>query len=179
MKNFDSCTMNAGSTEDLIYRRGGINDIQQLKNLGVISYGQYVPLLTPDNREKLYSFLYDDKGWQDLISLAVSFVCVDEDTIVGMAYLIPQGHPTDIYPADWCYIRMVGVHPHYKGKGIARKLTSMCIQKARELNEKIIGLHTSEFMDAARHIYESLGFTIVKEIPPRYGKKYWLYKLAL
>lgn len=171
--------MHAVSVESLVYKESGLNDFQQLKNLGVISYGQYASILTPDNREKLYSFLYNDKGWEDLIRLSVPFVCVGKDTIVGMAYLIPGGNPNDIYPADWCYIRMVGVHPHYTGKGIAKKLTAMCIQKARELNEKIIGLHTSEFMDAARHIYESLGFTIEKEIPPRYGKKYWLYKLDL
>ena len=74
---------------------------------------------------------------------------------------------------------MVGVHPTYTGRGIARKLTGMCIDKARELNENVITLHTSEFMDAARHIYESLGFTVLKELAPRLGKKYWLYTLDL
>jgi GNAT superfamily N-acetyltransferase len=34
-------------------------------------------------------------------------------------------------------------------------------------------------MYVARHIYESLGFEIVKELKPRLGKKYWLYKLEL
>jgi len=34
-------------------------------------------------------------------------------------------------------------------------------------------------MDKARHIYESLGFKILKEIVPRLGKKYWLYTLDL
>jgi ribosomal protein S18 acetylase RimI-like enzyme len=164
---------------NLVYRQGSIEDFQQLKNLGIISYGQYAPILSPENREKLYGFLQNDKGWEDLIRLAVSFVCVDKDTIIGMAYLIPQEHATDIYPADWCYIRMLGVHPRYTGKGVTKQLTLMCIEKARRLNEKTIGLHTSEFMDAARHIYESLGFAIEKEIPPRYGKKYWVYKLEL
>lgn len=46
-------------------------------------------------------------------------------------------------------------------------------------NERTIALHTSEFMDAARHIYESVGFVKVKEIPARYGKKYWLYLLEI
>ncbi|MDX2173612.1 MAG: hypothetical protein SFY56_10845 [Bacteroidota bacterium] len=34
----------------------------------------------------------------------------------------------------------------------------MCIAHAKQNNEKTIALHTSEFMDAARHIYEGLGF---------------------
>ena len=171
--------MSKESPGDLLYRAGAPDDLQQLKNLGVISYGQYASILTLDNREKLYLFLYNDKGWEDLVRVSEFFVCTNMDVIVGMAYLIPSGNPTDIYPEDWCYIRMVGVHPRYTGNGIAKKLTAMCIKKARELKEKTIGLHTSEFMDAARHIYESLGFTILKEIPPRYGKKYWLYKLDI
>jgi hypothetical protein len=34
-------------------------------------------------------------------------------------------------------------------------------------------------MHKARHIYESLGFTILREIEPRLGKKYWLYTLDI
>jgi ribosomal protein S18 acetylase RimI-like enzyme len=63
--------------------------------------------------------------------------------------------------------------------GIATALTKMCIDRARALNEKTIALHTSEMMDAARHIYEKIGFTILQEIPPRLGKKYWLYTMEL
>jgi hypothetical protein len=34
-------------------------------------------------------------------------------------------------------------------------------------------------MDTARHIYESVGFKVLKEIDQRLGKRYWLYKLDL
>ena len=52
-------------------------------------------------------------------------------------------------------------------------------QTARQNGENIIALHTSEFMDTARHIYESVGFKVLKEIDQRLGKRYWLYKLDL
>ncbi|MGC4037396.1 MAG: GNAT family N-acetyltransferase [Chitinophagaceae bacterium] len=161
------------------YRNATQDDVQSLKALGIASYGQFAPLLTTDNQEKLFNFLNNENGWKELIQLSQSFICTQNDIVIGMAFLIPHGNPTDIYPIEWCYIRMVGVHPEYSGKGIGKTLTRMCIDKAKELNEKIVGLHTSEFMDSARHIYEGLGFTIVKEIPPRYGKKYWLYKLNI
>jgi ribosomal protein S18 acetylase RimI-like enzyme len=74
---------------------------------------------------------------------------------------------------------MVGVNPSYAGRGIARQLTETCIKKAKELGEKTVALHTSEFMDAARHLYESIGFRVLKEIPERLGKKYWLYTLDI
>ncbi len=84
-----------------------------------------------------------------------------------------------MFKAEWSYIRLVGVDPDYRGKGIAKNLTEMCLEFAKKTKEKIIALHTSEFMDAARHIYESLGFKVLREIEPRLGKRYWLYTLEL
>ena len=49
----------------------------------------------------------------------------------------------------------------------------------KQSGEKILALHTSEFHDSARHIYESMGFKIIKELEPIYSKKYWLYNLHL
>ena len=57
-------------------------------------------------------------------------------------------------------------------------LTQRCIEKAKALEEKTIALHTSEFQNAARHIYESEGFKKIKEFE-LYGKKYWIYLLEL
>jgi ribosomal protein S18 acetylase RimI-like enzyme len=73
----------------------------------------------------------------------------------------------------------VSVHPEHSGKGIGRRLTEKCIEMAKSNHEKMIALHTSEMMNKARHIYESLGFTILRELEPRLGKKYWLYTLSL
>ena len=74
---------------------------------------------------------------------------------------------------------MVGVHTEHGGKGIGTRLTNMCIDLARANGEKTMALHTSEFMDAARHIYESLGFKRAKELEPMFGKIYWIYTLDL
>ncbi|MBY0067980.1 GNAT family N-acetyltransferase [Empedobacter sp. R132-2] len=60
-------------------------------------------------------------------------------------------------------MRMVGVHPNFLGKGIGRELIKICILFAKESDEKIIALHTSEFMNSARHLYEDLGFVMNKE----------------
>jgi ribosomal protein S18 acetylase RimI-like enzyme len=166
--------------KNLTYRPGSISDLPQLKQLSIISYGQYSNILTAENWKKLNKALHDEQALSELISKSYLFFCEsNSNNIVGMAYLLPHGNSTDIYQEDWCYIRMVGVHPDCAGQGIARRLTEMCIEKARELNEITIALHTSEFMDAARHIYESIGFTVFKEIPLRLGKTYWLYTLDI
>ena len=52
------------------------------------------------------------------------------------------------------------------------------MEHAKETNETYIALHTSEFMDAARAIYEKKGFKKKKEIE-YLGKRYWIYLLEL
>jgi ribosomal protein S18 acetylase RimI-like enzyme len=164
---------------NLSYRQGCITDLAQMQALAVASYEQYATVLTPDNWQKLHAFLTDEKVFIDLIETSYPFLCISGNTIAGMAFLISSRHPTDIYEAGWCYIRMLGVHPAYTGQGIAKQLITLCIDKAKSLNEKVIALHTAEFMNAARHIYDSIGFTVLKELPLRLGKKYWLYTLDI
>lgn len=166
-------------TNNFNYREGSIKDKDQLKKLGIVSYGQFSNILAPDHWETLNTFLHDEDKLTDLINKSKSFVCLDKDVIIGMAYIVPNGNPWDIFRSEWSYIRMVGVDPNYQGMGIAKTLTKMCLTHAKQTNEKTVALHTSEFMDAARHIYESLGFKVLQEIEPRFGKKYWLYALDL
>lgn len=163
----------------LNYRRGSPLEKDKLQQLGILSYGQFEKVLSPEDWQTMYRFLHNDNMWTQLVDVAAIFVCEDEKILTGMAYLVPSGNPTHIYPADWSYVRMVGVDPAYRGKGIARNLTQLCVDHARDSGERIVGLHTSEKMDDARHIYESIGFTIDKEIAPIYGMKYWLYRLDL
>lgn len=164
----------------ITYRQGTVADLKELKDLAIKSWRQFQATLTEENWIKLYTTLTDDKTYTDLLNQSISFVCVSStDKIIGMAFLVPNSNPTDIYESDWCYIRFVSVDPEFGGQGIGRKLTIMCIDTAIQNGEKIIALHTSEIMDKARHLYESLGFKVLREIDQRLGKKYWLYKLDL
>lgn len=161
------------------YRKGSMEDSERLQQLGINSYGQFRDVLSEENWNKLYTALSGGNFYPELFSISTCFLCENGKEIIGMAFLIPAGHPTDIFDKEWSYIRMVGVHTAHTGYGIGKKLTELCIQMAKEKGEKIIALHTSEFMDAARHIYETLGFKKVKELEPRFGKRYWLYQLEL
>jgi len=165
---------------NLTYKQGSIDDLNELKDLAVKSWGQFQSKLTSNNWTKLYTSLTDDKTYTELLDKSNCLVCTsDQGKIIGMAFLVPNGNPTDIYDKEWSYIRFVSVDPDFGGQGIGRKLTAMCIETARKNEEKAIALHTSELMDKARHIYETLGFTILEEIDQRLGKRYWLYKLDL
>ena len=164
----------------MIYRQANMEDLPGIKKLAIVSWRQFEEKLTPQEWQKLESSLKDDKTFITLLEKAFSLICLnDNDDIIGMSFLVPGGNPTDIYQEDWCYIRFVTVHPEFGGKGIGRTLTEKCIAHAKETGEKTIALHTSEMMEKARHIYESLGFKVLKEIEPRFGKKYWLYILNI
>lgn len=160
-------------------RIANVNHAAQLTELGLLSYGQYFHLMADAEKEKMKTNLSNQEKLLELLKTSTCFIYLDGDKVIGMAHILLSGNPWDFYPANWSYIRLVGVHPDYSGKGIGKALTMKCIEFAKEHNEKIIALHTSEMMDAARHIYESLGFKIDRELEPRFGKRYWLYTMNL
>lgn len=162
-----------------IYRNGTINDKEALKQLGVIAFGQFAATLGNEHWTMMKSRLDDDDQMADLIGKAATYVCCDGHKIVGMAFLVPSGNPTEMFDAGWCYIRLVSVLPEYEGRGIGKFLTEMCVEHAIQTGETTIALHTSEFQDAARHIYERMGFTILRELEKRYNKQFWIYTMDL
>lgn len=161
-------------------REGNSTDIPQLKKLALDTWQQYQAVLTKENWDRLYNTLTDDNTFYELLNNSCSFVCENEEKeVIGMSFLVPSGNPTAIYSNDQCYIRFVTVSSKYAGRRLGQKLTEKCIEKARETNESVIALHTSEFMDKARHLYGKLGFQVSRELPSRLGKRYWLYELRL
>jgi ribosomal protein S18 acetylase RimI-like enzyme len=162
-----------------IYRQGSPLEQDALQQLGILSYHQFSGILAPADWQTMDRFLHNEKMWNKLVNHARIFVCEQRIKLIGMAYLVPSGNPTDIYPANWSYIRMVAVDPNHRGRGIAKRLTQMCVEFARQSNEKIVGLHTSEKMKDAMHIYESVGFKLDKEIDPIYGMRYFQYRLDI
>jgi ribosomal protein S18 acetylase RimI-like enzyme len=161
-------------------RNGNINDLTSVRKLAQNTWKQFEKDLSNENWDILSSNLSNENLYKDLLLNSKSFICENETReIIGMSFLVASGNPTEIYNEKQCYIRFVTVSEEYKGLNIGQKLTEECIEFARKNGEKKIALHTSEFMDKARYIYEKLGFKIIKEIEPRYGKKYWLYEMNL
>src|SRR5688572_28837114 len=105
------------------YRYGTNKDKDGLRQLGLLSYGAFKNILTEENWNTLYSFLTAENSYSDLLKISKCFVCESHGEIVGMAYLVSRGNPTDIFQAEWSYIRMVGVNPKFGGIGIGKNLT--------------------------------------------------------
>lgn len=165
--------------ESIAIGQATLTDIPQLKELGLIAYGQYAETLGADNWALMRQNLSNEAIYADLLSKSICFVARLKSEIIGMAFLLPSGNTVDVYEAEWCSIRLVAVHPSHRGKKIAKTLTQVCINQAISNSEKIIALHTSSMMPAAMHVYESFGFKVIKDIGQRFGQPYFLYTLDL
>lgn len=166
-------------TSNLIFREAEISDIAAIAQLTKLAYSDFADVLTTENWNKMSNSLSNEDMFAELLKKATVFVCSLDTQLIGSIYLVPSGNPTSIFPAEWCYIRLLGVHPNYRNLGIGKKLTNLCIQHATIAGENTVALHTSEFMDSAREMYERLGFEQVKELEAIFGKKYWLYKRSV
>lgn len=92
---------------------------------------------------------------------ATVLVAVEEGRILGSATLeldrrIDEDDPP--LAADEAHIRMLGVHPQARGRGVARTLMQACLDRAREAGRTRLTLHTTNPMTAARRMYERMGF---------------------
>lgn len=166
-------------TKDLVYRKAEISDIAHITQLMKLAYSDFANILTPTNWDKMSAGLSNENLFAELQSIATAFVCDLNNQLIGSIYLVPSGNPTGIFPSEWSYIRLLGVHPNYRSLGIGKKLTNLCIDRATVTGETTIALHTGDFMDSARGMYERLGFEKVRELQAMYDKKYWLYKRNL
>ena len=164
----------------LNYRVGTKNDLHSIMALAMQSWKRYKNDLTEENWVRLNEILTSPTVFVELLNSSYPILCETTDKqIVGMAFLVPSGNPTEIYQNNWSYIRFVSVHPSFGGQGIGKTLTNKCIAYAKSKKEKIVALHTSEMMQNAIVIYEKLGFKVLRPLAPSLGKKYWLYILEI
>lgn len=92
-------------------------------------------------------------------------VAIDDGTILGSLTLELQGRVRDesddehrpLAPEE-AHIRMLGVDPGARGRGVARTLMATAERIAREAGKTRMTLNTTTRMEAARAMYERLGY---------------------
>lgn len=119
----------------------------------------------------------NDTGWQDYLARigdvagragrTMVLVALEEGRILGSVTLELEGrtepNDEDLLPADEAHVRMLGVHPEARRRGIARILMEACADEARRVGKRRITLNTTMRMRAAQAMYESLGFSRMED----------------
>lgn len=113
----------------------------------------------------------DDPDWQEYLARIADMagragrttilVAVQDDRILGSATLELDGRveaEDGPLAPDQAEIRMLGVHPDARGRGVARLLMAACEERARATGKTLMTLHTTHRMRAAQRMYESLGY---------------------
>jgi len=77
---------------------------------------------------------------------------------LGCVFLMHKG-------ADTAQLRMLLVEPAARGTGLGRTLVDECVRFARQCGYRKMVLWTNSRLDAARHIYLSHGFSLIREEP--------------
>jgi ribosomal protein S18 acetylase RimI-like enzyme len=94
---------------------------------------------------------------------ATVLVAVVDGEIAGSATLELDSRVTpstaDPLAPDEAHLRMLGVSPERRGRGVARRLVTACMALARERGKRRLTLETSPLMIAAQQLYTTMGFT--------------------
>jgi GNAT superfamily N-acetyltransferase len=91
----------------------------------------------------------------------VVLVAVEGDRILGSATIELHdviGDDDHELTPEAAILRMLGVAPSARGKGVGRALVSAVIERARVAGKRELLLRTTPPMLAAQRLYESMGF---------------------
>jgi len=112
----------------------------------------------------------------DLVAHAELVVATVDGRVAGAVGYCGPGRPKqEWFDVAWPCVRMLVVHPMYRGLGIGRALTEECVRRARRDGAPLIALHTSGIMTTALGMYQRMGFELHREEPPRHGVPYAVY----
>jgi ribosomal protein S18 acetylase RimI-like enzyme len=152
-------------------------DAPAINQLCVAAYEEFESAVGRDNWLQLKETL---ARAADLSSLGELLVAEDASGVIGVVLYIPPGKSDgQAIPQAWATIRMLAVSPASRGRGVGRKLTETCIDRARRDGAEIIGLTTADMMTVAEPMYQRMGFKKEIDLGTRLGVQHARYKLTL
>jgi GNAT superfamily N-acetyltransferase len=113
----------------------------------------------------------EDSGWQEYLAeiadvegrvdRTVVLAAVEDGRILGTATVEIDrtiGDDDETLPPEMASLRMLGVHPEARGRGIGRALVEAAVRRALLAGKSLMVLRTTEQMRTAQGLYASMGF---------------------
>ncbi|HEY8200314.1 MAG TPA: GNAT family N-acetyltransferase [Actinomycetota bacterium] len=152
------------STTPVVLRDAVSRDLPAVSALLREAYAEYVRDVPPERREAASAYLAEVADVWSRVGTSELVVAEVHGRIAGAVTFYPvasaEGHG---WPQGWSALRLLGVDPADRGRGIGRMLTEECLRRARARGGAVLGLHTTEGMVVAKGMYERMGFVRVPE----------------
>ena len=148
-----------GSASPVIVREASSREYAEAGRVTAEAYRQFAADGDDDDWHEYLEAIADVEGRADRTTI---FIAIDGDRIVGSATLelfdrVEREDDPTLHPEE-SHIRMLGVHPDARRRGVARALMDACFERARNEGKTFMSLHTTERMRDAQRMYEALGF---------------------
>ncbi len=151
--------MNVLVTNQIIIDEIREDEKEQVRNLLVESYQQYEH--SYKNPESWKMYLENIQASVDNPDVDKILVAKSNQDILGSLQLFQSSEKAYSKPELEIFspiIRLIGVHPHARGRGVAQELLKASVTYAKELGATSLYLHSSDKMHKAIRLYEWFGF---------------------
>ncbi|RLL43993.1 GNAT family N-acetyltransferase [Oceanobacillus piezotolerans] len=133
-------------------------DFEIVRHVLVESYQQYESYFSPQAWEDYSKRIFSSIDNPNVDKILVAKL---DHEILGSLQLFRSGEKAYEIPELQIQaptIRLLGVHPRARGRGVGKALLNAAIHDAKSLGKSSVYLHTTDFMDHAIRIYEKHGF---------------------
>ena len=133
------------------------NEFDEAGRLTALAYAEFADPDDPGWREYL-SMLADVRGRADR---TIVLVAVQSGRIRGTATIEMDatiGDDDEVLSPEVACLRMLGVDPEARGRGLGRALVEACIERCRERGKRELILRTTDHMVTAKRLYVAMGF---------------------
>ncbi len=138
------------------------DELVDIGRLLQLAYSEFESSFPPERWSVIHANLGNPERW----SPGGQVILVSDDGVPAgsVQYFPPGGSDGRLFETTWSSVRMLGVHPAYRRKGVSQMLMNDCLERAIQDGAKVLALHTSEVMEVARAMYERMGFEVHHQI---------------
>ena len=162
-------------------RKARPDDYEEAGHVTALAYREFAPPNDPDWEEYLGE-IADVAGRADR---TLVLVAAEDGRILGSATMefdgAVVGDDDPALPPEMASLRMLGVDPAARGRGVGRALVEASIRESRNRGKTLFVLRTTERMAAAHRLYESMGFRrdLDRDVEFDEGFRLIAYRLAI
>lgn len=133
---------------------------------GRVAMAAYAEFFAPGGVDEDHPYLLEIGKVSERAPRTTILVALLDGRIVGCVTLEIEGRTSPEDPPlgpDRAHIRMLGVLPNARGRGVGRALMEDCESRAAVAGKAVMTLHTTHLMEAAQEMYGSLGHERVED----------------